>query len=85
MKLVSGIEVKALIDTGASCNVVSEDFVNKFNLWKHTKSVQRKAVTAAGHVLSIVGVLSVQSRVGLKKNVYTEYIAYIVKGITKNC
>lgn len=70
IKFVSGQEVKALVDSGANCNIVSEDLVNKANLWKYAKSVQRKAVTASGHELRIVGVLSLQSRVELNKNVH---------------
>jgi predicted aspartyl protease len=59
MKMLPGIEVRALVDTGASCNVVSEHFANKYNLWSHIKSVRRAAVSASGHALSIIGVLSI--------------------------
>lgn len=85
IKFTSGDECLALVDSGASCNVVSDRFVNDHKLWGHAKPVSRKAVTASGNVLDIIGVLSIKSRIGLMKNININYLAYIIKGIKKNC
>lgn len=73
------------MDSGASCNAVSERFIEVNNLSKYVKPVSRNAVTASGDVLPITGVLSIKSRVLLNKNVNIIYTAYIIKGISKNC
>lgn len=59
--------------------------MNKNNLWKFAKKVTRQAITASGHALRIVGVLSIKSRIELNETLNINYVAYIVSGINKNC
>jgi hypothetical protein len=81
----SGDKCLALVDSGASGNLVSESFVDKTGLWKFAKRVNKYAVTASGHVLRIKGVLSVRSRVELKNLCTYKFTAYIVAGLKRDC
>lgn len=85
LKLVSGDEFTAMVDSGASCNMVSERFVSKHQLWDFTKPINKIAITASGDILKIIGILSVRSRIGIRRNHTFKFISYIVSGINKDC